>query len=274
MSADIPNPRITTSAFGVEPGYAPYRLRQARYQALAEAVAAHAREHAGQPLHVLDVGMGSGRTLRYIEAQPGTERLKFSGVDIFPYGEDAIYNRDRWTVYHANLEEGLPFLDSQQFDIVLCEQVLEHMHTADEMLAEMERVLRPGGIMVLGVPIFPHCVAFIPRYFKPLLERLTTRPDKRRAATHGHVQAYSLKTFLRSIRRHTELEVQESRGFRIVSGGLLRYLENYRWWYEFNRQLGATIPSWCTETQVIVKKPAAAVVEKSEPMQRLRLRAA
>ena len=273
MSAEIPNPNVKTAAFGVEPGYAPYRLRQARYQGLAEAVADYAREQ-NRPLRLLDVGMGIGRTLRYIEAQPGTERISFSGVDIFPHGEDAIYNRDRWTVYHGNLIEGLPFLDSNTFDIVLCEQVLEHMLNADELMSELARVLRPSGMMVLGVPIFPDGWHLIPYYLKPLVERLTTRPEKRRAATHGHVQAYSLRSFLQAIRRNTPLEVERSQGYRIVSGGPLRMLEHYQWWYRLNRRIGAMLPAWCTETQVIARKPAAAAVAVPAAISRLKLRAA
>jgi hypothetical protein len=44
------------------------------------------------------------------------------------------------------------------------------------------------------------------------------------------------------------------RGFRIISGGLLRPLENYRWWWRFNRRLGARLPAACIEAQIIARK--------------------
>lgn len=260
MSADRPNPKIKTSAFGVEPGYAPFRLRQARYQALAESVAGYARRHGdlSKPLRLLDVGVGSGRSLRYIEAQPGAEHIEYHGVDLFPNGDDGVFQRDKWTMYRADLEEGLPFLDSDAFDIVLCEQVLEHVQNVDGMLAELERVLRPSGLMVLGVPTFPPGFHLIPRYISPLIERMTTPAEKRREARRGHVQAFSLATFLGAIGRHTGLEVQQSRGFRIISGGPLRALEHHRWWYRFNRAVGELVPSLSIETQVVLTKPQPA----------------
>jgi SAM-dependent methyltransferase len=43
-------------------------------------------------------------------------------------------------------------LDDASFDAVLCTQVLEHDSDPDHTLAEIERVLRPGGRAVISVP--------------------------------------------------------------------------------------------------------------------------
>ncbi|MCP3916593.1 MAG: SAM-dependent methyltransferase [bacterium] len=45
----------------------------------------------------------------------------------------------------------LPFL-SGSFDTVMCTEVLEHLPQPDRVLAEMSRVLRPGGKMLATVP--------------------------------------------------------------------------------------------------------------------------
>lgn len=45
----------------------------------------------------------------------------------------------------------LPFPDGS-FDTVLCTQVLEHVESPSELLAEMARVLRPGGRLIATVP--------------------------------------------------------------------------------------------------------------------------
>jgi SAM-dependent methyltransferase len=47
----------------------------------------------------------------------------------------------------------LPFEDSK-FDLVLCNSVLEHEPKFWLVLAEMKRVLCPGGLLVIGVPAF------------------------------------------------------------------------------------------------------------------------
>lgn len=43
-------------------------------------------------------------------------------------------------------------IDSGQYDAILCNQVLEHVFNPDEFLAEIRRVLKPGGKMLLTVP--------------------------------------------------------------------------------------------------------------------------
>jgi hypothetical protein len=68
-----------------------------------------------------------------------------------------------------------------------------------------------------------------------------------------HQQAFSLASFRRELQKQP-LTVETVRGFRIVSGGLLRGLENYRWWWRCNRRLGALLPALCIEAQIIARK--------------------
>lgn len=52
----------------------------------------------------------------------------------------------------VNLEDGrFPYAD-EAFDLVVCSQVLEHLKNIFLPLSEMERVLKPGGYLALGVP--------------------------------------------------------------------------------------------------------------------------
>ena len=50
---------------------------------------------------------------------------------------------------------GYPEIPSGHYDVVVCEQVLEHLAALDIALATLVRVLRSGGRLVIGVPIFP-----------------------------------------------------------------------------------------------------------------------
>jgi SAM-dependent methyltransferase len=43
-------------------------------------------------------------------------------------------------------------LDSSSFDVVLCNQVLEHVFNPEEFLDEVNRVLKPNGKLILTVP--------------------------------------------------------------------------------------------------------------------------
>ena len=89
------------------------------------------------------------------------------------------------------------------------------------------------------------------RHIVPPLARLLRHPD-----SASHIQAFSLYSLLRALRADRRLKVLTARGFRIVSGGLLRRLENYGWWWRFNRRLGEVFPALCIEVQVILEKSA------------------
>ncbi|QDU30150.1 hypothetical protein ETAA8_52690 [Anatilimnocola aggregata] len=249
----------STKAFGVEDGYAPYRLRQARYYDLGVDCAQWANEHfaaTGRKCELLDIGANDGITRRYVELHPGHEHVNYHGVDLFPEGTSAVYKQEEWQLHQIDLSQGLPCLESEAYDIIVCEQVLEHLHDPGLAMREMVRVLRPGGRLVWGVPIFPHGVHLLRRHVVPVVDKWTN------AGPRGHVQAWSKQTFLDLVKEQCpELTVEASRGFRIVSGGLLRPLEYSRWWWQLNRRVGAAVPGLCVEVQVLLQKRAAGEAE-------------
>ena len=51
----------------------------------------------------------------------------------------------------ANVEDPLPF-DGASFDAVVAGELLEHLQFPDALVAEIARVLRPGGMLVGSVP--------------------------------------------------------------------------------------------------------------------------
>ncbi|HEY0406214.1 MAG TPA: glycosyltransferase [Pyrinomonadaceae bacterium] len=90
---------------------------------------------------VLDIGCG---TSRIILDMPNA------------VGMDILQNKLRWLKpQHARLVRGscdqLPF-DDASFDCVINSEVIEHVPDTPEIMAEMWRVLRPGGTLVLGTP--------------------------------------------------------------------------------------------------------------------------
>ncbi|MBK7090536.1 MAG: methyltransferase domain-containing protein [bacterium] len=50
-------------------------------------------------------------------------------------------------------------IDSQSFDYILCEHMIEHIpwESALNMLTECHRVLRPGGVVRIATQTFQYC---------------------------------------------------------------------------------------------------------------------
>ena len=236
-------------AFGIDPTRPErYSLRQSRYEALAADISAWAGEaaHRGDTLSLLDIGCGWGPLLRYLDTKPHFDRLRVSAADVV---DAALYRKDAYAEYFiGDLTGGYPEIPSGHYDVVVCEQVLEHLAALDTAIATLVRVLRPGGRLVIGVPIFLPPLHLARKHLVPMLPRML-RPDD-----STHQQAFSLGSFLRELRKEPALSVETMRGFRIISGGLLRPLENYRWWWRFNRRLGELVPAACIEIQIILKK--------------------
>lgn len=230
-----------------------YRLRLARYAVLAQDISAwaEAAARAGKVLSVLDVGCGWGPLLCQLVAESNFDQLQISGTDLV---DKVLYKRELYREFFVgDLARGYPEIGSERYDVVVCEQVLEHLDALDTAIATLARVARPGGIVVIGVPIFPPPLHLARKYLVPPLRHAFCP-----SSTANHQQAFSLSSLLQLLRGYPELTVVKIRGFRVVSGGLLRRLENYAWWWHFNRRLGELLPALCIETQIILVKSAVA----------------
>jgi len=106
-------------------------------------------EHLAGCRQVLDLGTGEGQLARRIAAeQPLPGRVV--GVD--PYRAQLANAADQGggPCYVQATGESLPFRDGA-FDGVICCLVIEHADDADAVLAEVARVLAPGGRFLLIV---------------------------------------------------------------------------------------------------------------------------
>jgi SAM-dependent methyltransferase len=89
---------------------------------------------------VLDVGCGRKPYRHW------TRAAKYVGIDIDTPVTRMLAAAD--VLYDGKT---IPFRDAS-FDAVICSQVLEHVFWPDSFLGELNRVLRPGGRLVITVP--------------------------------------------------------------------------------------------------------------------------
>jgi SAM-dependent methyltransferase len=103
------------------------------------------RAAIGRGKRVLDLGCRSGALTRHF-----LEGNSVVGLDI-----DAAALEKAATLgiepVQANVEEPLPFEDTS-FDAVVAGELFEHLRFPDALVAEIRRVLRPGGVLVGSVP--------------------------------------------------------------------------------------------------------------------------
>jgi SAM-dependent methyltransferase len=141
-----------------------------------EFCAAWVLDQAPRPdARVLDYGCGAGEIVK---------ALRTHGVDAF--GCDTFYEGGDYSsqVQSGLLDAGyvrkmhgdhIPF-DDDSFDMIVNNQVMEHVEDIDRVLAELQRVLKPGGMLL---SVFPdrgvwregHCgIAFLhwfPKHSRP-----------------------------------------------------------------------------------------------------------
>ena len=101
-----------------------------------------------QPIHMLEVGTGSGGIAHYFATHPN---LRCAVISV-----DVCDNRLVNDGYDYRQVQGveLPF-DDASFDVVITNHVIEHVGDADAQarhLAEVHRVMKPDAIGYLAVP--------------------------------------------------------------------------------------------------------------------------
>ena len=93
----------------------------------------------GRPWRVLDLGCGSGSSVDLFRARDPD--VQWVGLDV-PESPEAPTRTDaRFETFDGI---SIPF-DKGSFDLVYCKQVLEHVRHPKPLLADVRRILAPGG---------------------------------------------------------------------------------------------------------------------------------
>lgn len=120
-----------------------------KYRIIADAVERRFRPPAGAsgPARIIDLGCGPGNLLDYLAPHGAVFGSDFS-QDALRFCAGRGYRRLFRADFHS-----LPLRDAS-FDLVTCIDVLEHLNDDRRAIAELVRILRPGGTLVVSVPAF------------------------------------------------------------------------------------------------------------------------
>lgn len=120
------------------------------------------RELVGRrDLSVLELGCGyAARNLLAIEDRASS----LVAVDFNL--SDAVKQHPKFVAVESNIDGALPQMANHKFDLILLISVLEHLEAPLRILIECQKMLRPGGVLLVNVPtwlgkIFLEYAAFV-----------------------------------------------------------------------------------------------------------------
>lgn len=128
--------------------------------------------------HCLDIG-GDNGVISYLLRQRGGT---WKSADLDAHTVNAIRELVGPQVYQIN-DRQVPF-DDDEFDCVVIVDFLEHIERDDRFIAEMQRILKPGGRLIINVP---HIKNSMLRRFRLAIGQTDEK--------HGHLrQGYNRQT--------------------------------------------------------------------------------
>ena len=163
---------------------------------------------------MLDVGCGEGRHIFGIMQE--YPMMKCVGLDM---DDDSLKKAEEGYSYFESISEvgaefikgsaySLPFPDNT-FDLIVCSEVLEHLHEYNDAVIEINRVLKPGGKFFASVPAFwPEKICWY------LSKDYQNQPG-------GHLRIFNQKKLIHEI---------ESRGFIFLSSEKFHSIHSPYWW--------------------------------------------
>jgi len=160
-----------------------YLDKEAEFRGFFAEVVRMIQEFEHPPGRLLDVGCSVGLLLETAR-EAGWSVV---GTDVSPWAVE--YTRSRGFEAHLGVVQDLR-LAPASFDVVVLNHVIEHVPDPAGVLQACRRVLKPDGVLFLGLPNFGSVMAQIEREQWPALQ-----PDE-------HIWQFSRRTLTRLLRQN------------------------------------------------------------------------
>lgn len=106
-----------------------------------------ARKNGPQSGRVLEVGCGLGHLLGFLSS-----RYQVYGGDVNEWALEQARQNVPAGHFHQLDAQDLSIFPDAHFNILIAKHVVEHLPEPEKAVAEMGRVLSPGGLLILGTP--------------------------------------------------------------------------------------------------------------------------
>lgn len=191
---------------------------------------------------VLDIGCANGGILA-----PFAQTHEIHGVDVYgPLIPVATKNGIR--ALEHDIESGpLPYSD-ETFDVIFCGETIEHQVDTDWLLLEINRVLKPGGQLILTYPNIRTLISLG-------MMLLDMPPMFSARYRSSHFRDFTLKTIRIALRNHS-FAIQ-----RAIGSGI--YIPKLG---ECCSALATHLPSWASTVIVVATKEKKSAYDPKAPL--------
>jgi len=169
----------------------------------------------GNSAKLLDLGCGPGEFTAKCAERIGTSDVY--GVEIDDESIDKAESRGVKCI-RADLNNRLP-IDSGCFDVVISNQVLEHLVNCDIFIEEIQRILKPGGYAVVSTENLSswHNIFALVLGYRPFSQSYSTKFFGNPLSTHDEEEQSDLGTHIRVFAYKPFKDVFELDGFKVES---------------------------------------------------------
>ena len=227
-----------------------YPLRAIRYWWVCQALT---KELANKPdAIIVDMGAGHGQMRRYCAGSmpylsPDYPFASQHWIGLDKARQEGFSTAGYEKIVECDFDKTLP-LESGSVDALICIHVMEHLPRPAFSMAEIARVLAPGGIFCGGSPTAPAPVSyFLHRWLQRKMRQGTTNPN-------GHINSLSPGNW-NDLVTNAGLQLDFLCGSHLIrlSGAAI---ENSKSWARFNQCWGGIFPSLGSELYLLAHKEA------------------